>query len=77
LDSQISAISSLAYQTSENTQSIYSLNKEKNNIEDRLNKIQAGYIVQYANLNKLLFQLNSTSTNLGRALDSLAGMNSK
>jgi flagellar hook-associated protein 2 len=77
LDSQISAISSLAYQTSENTQSIYSLNKEKDLIEDRLKKVQAGYIVQYANLNKLLFQLNSTSTNLGSALDSLAGMNSK
>jgi flagellar capping protein FliD len=75
LDSQISAISSLAYQTSENTQSIYSLNKEKDNIEDRLNKIQAGYIVQYSNLNKLLFQLNSTSTNLGSALNSLTGTN--
>jgi flagellar hook-associated protein 2 len=76
LDSQISAISSLAYQTSESTQSIYSLNKEKDNIEDRLNKIQAGYIIQYSNLNKLLFQLNSASTNLGSALDSLKGMNS-
>jgi flagellar capping protein FliD len=77
LDSQISAISSLAYQTSENTQSIYSLNKEKDLIEDRLEKVQAGYIIQYSNLNKLLFQLNSTSTNLGSALDSLTGMNSK
>jgi flagellar hook-associated protein 2 len=77
LDSQISAISSLAYQTSESTQSISSLNKEKDLIEDRLEKIQAGYIIQYSNLNKLLFQLNSTSTNLGSALDSLTGMNSK
>jgi flagellar hook-associated protein 2 len=76
LDSQISAISSLAYQTSESTQSISSLNKEKDNIEDRLNKIQAGYIVQYSNLNKLLFQLNSTSTSLEGALDSLKNMNS-
>jgi flagellar capping protein FliD len=77
LDSQISAISSLAYQTSENTKSISSLNKEKDNIEDRLNKIQAGYIIQYSNLNKLLFQLNSTSTNLGSALDGLQEMNSE
>jgi flagellar capping protein FliD len=75
LDSQISSISSLAYQTSESTQSIASLNKDKDRIEDRLNKIQAGYIVQYANLNKLLFQLNSTSTSLGGALDSLKNMN--
>jgi flagellar hook-associated protein 2 len=77
LDSQISSISSLAYQTSESTQSIAALNKEKDQIEDRLEKIQAGYIVQYANLNKLLFQLNSTSTSLESALDSLTTMNSK
>jgi len=76
LDSQISSISSLAYQTSESTQSIATLNKEKDQIEDRLNKIQAGYIVQYSNLNKLLFQLNSTSNSLGSALDSLKNMNS-
>jgi flagellar hook-associated protein 2 len=77
LDSQISSISSLAYQTSESTQSIAALNKEKDQIEDRLDKIQAGYIVQYSNLNKLLFQLNSTSTSLESALDSLTTMNSK
>jgi flagellar hook-associated protein 2 len=77
LDGQISSISSLAYQTSESTQSIAALNKEKDQIEDRLEKIQAGYIVQYANLNKLLFQLNSTSTSLEGALDGLTGMNSK
>jgi len=71
LESQISSISSLAYQTSESSESIASLNKEKDQIEDRLGKIQAGYIVQYANLNKLLFQLNSTSNSLGSALDSL------
>jgi flagellar hook-associated protein 2 len=76
LDSQISSISSLAYQTSESTQSIASLNKEKDQIEDRLEKIQAGYIAQYSNLNKLLFQLNSTSTSLEGALDSLKNMNS-
>jgi flagellar capping protein FliD len=77
LDSQISSISSLAYQTSESSESIASLNKEKDQIEDRLEKIQAGYIVQYSNLNKLLFQLNSTSTSLESALDGLTGMNSK
>jgi len=77
LDSQISSISSLANQTNESTQSIASLNKEKAQIEDRLEKIQAGYIVQYSNLNKLLFQLNSTSTSLESALDGLTGMNSK
>jgi flagellar hook-associated protein 2 len=77
LDSQISSISSLADQTSENTQSVKSLNKEKDQIKARLDKIQAGYIVQYANLNKLLFQLNSTSSSLESALDGLTGMNSK
>jgi flagellar hook-associated protein 2 len=76
LDSQISSISSLAYQTSESTQSIASLNKEKAQIEERLDKIQAGYIAQYSNLNKLLFELNSTSTSLEGALDSLKNMNS-
>jgi flagellar hook-associated protein 2 len=76
LDSQISSISSLAYQTSESTQSITALNKEKAQIEERLEKIQAGYIAQYSNLNKLLFELNSTSTSLEGALDSLKNMNS-
>jgi flagellar hook-associated protein 2 len=76
LDSQISSISSLAYQTSESTQSIASLNKEKAQIEERLEKIQAGYIAQYSNLNKLLFELNSTSASLEGALDSLKNMNS-
>lgn len=71
LDSHISSISTLAYQITENNQSVMSLNEEKDEIEERLNKVQAGYIVQYANLNKLLFQLNSTSTSLGGALDSL------
>jgi flagellar hook-associated protein 2 len=75
LDSQISSISSLAYQTSESTQSIGSLNKEKAQIEERLEKIQAGYIAQYSNLNKLLFELNSTSASLEGALDSLTNMN--
>jgi flagellar capping protein FliD len=77
LDSQISSISSLAYQANESTQSIASLNKEKDRIEDRLDKVQAGYFVQYSNLNKLLFQLDSTSIGLESALDSLTGMNSK
>ena len=76
LDSQISSISSLAYQTSESTQSITALNKEKAQIEERLDKIQAGYIAQYSNLNKLLFELNSTSNSLEGALDSLKNMNS-
>jgi flagellar capping protein FliD len=53
------------------------LYKEKDQIKARLDKIQAGYIVQYANLNKLLFQLNSTSSSLESALDGLTGMNSK
>ena len=77
LAGHLSSISSLAYQTSDSTQSVASLNKEKDLIEDRLEKIQAGYIVQYSNLNKLLFQLNSTSTSLRSALDGLTNMNSK
>lgn len=75
LDSQINSIGTLADQISENNQSVMSLNEEKNQIEERLNKVQAGYIVHYANLNKLLFQLNSTSTSLGGALNSLKNMN--
>lgn len=53
---------------------INSLTKEKDNLQTRLNKIQENYIAQYSGLNALLFQLNSTSTNLGSALDALKNM---
>jgi flagellar capping protein FliD len=48
--------------------------KEKDNLQTRLNKIQDNYIAQYSGLNALLYQLNSTSTNLGSALTALTNM---
>ena len=71
LTSQMSSIGVLTNQTSSGAESLSSLNKEKDRLEERLNKIQAGYIAQYSNLNKLLFQLNSTSQSLTSALDGL------
>jgi flagellar capping protein FliD len=71
LKSQMSSIGVLTNQTSSGAESLSSLNKEKDRLEERLNKIQAGYIAQYSNLNKLLFQLNSTSQSLTSALDGL------
>jgi flagellar capping protein FliD len=71
LKSQMSSIGVLTNQTSSGAESLSSLNKEKDRLEERLNKIQAGYIAQYSNLNKLLFQLNSTSQSLSSALDGL------
>ena len=54
--------------------SINALSKEQDNLQTRLNKIQDSYIAQYSGLNALLFQLNSTSTNLGSALSALTNM---
>jgi len=71
LKSQKSSIGVLTNQTSSGAESLSSLNKEKDRLEERLNKIQAGYIAQYSNLNKLLFQLNLTSQSLTSALDGL------
>jgi flagellar hook-associated protein 2 len=71
LTSQMSSIGVLTNQTSSGAESLSSLNKEKDRLEERLNRIQAGYIAQYSNLNKLLFQLNSTSQSLTSALDGL------
>jgi len=71
LKSQMSSIGVLTNQASSGAESLTSLNKEKDRLEERLNKIQAGYIAQYSNLNKLLFQLNSTSQSLTSALDGL------
>ena len=71
LKSQMSSIGVLTNQTSSGAESLSSLNKEKDRLEERLNKIQAGYIAQYSNLNKLLFQLNSTSQSLTSVLDGL------
>lgn len=55
--------------------SVNSLTKEQENLQIRLNKIQENYIAQFSGLNALLFQLNSTSTSLGNALDSLKNLN--
>ena len=71
LKSQMSSIGVLTNQTSSGAESLSSLNKEKDRLEERLNKIKAGHIAQYSNLNKLLFQLNSTSQSLTSALDGL------
>jgi flagellar hook-associated protein 2 len=74
---QSSSLGTLAQEIKNESNQINSLTKEKENIQNRLNKVQESYIAQYSGLNALLFQLNSTSTSLGSALDSLKSMNSK
>ena len=64
----------LAQEMTIENNSINTLNKEQDNLQTRLNKIQDNYIAQYSGLNALLFQLNSTSTNLGNALNALNNM---
>ena len=52
--------------------------QKKNDLQDRLARVQQQYFVQYAALDALLFKLNSTSTSLKSAFDSLsASQNSK
>jgi flagellar capping protein FliD len=74
---QSSSLGALSQEIKNESNQITSLTKEKENIQNRLNKVQESYISQYSGLNALLFQLNSTSTSLGSALDSLTNMNSK
>ena len=64
----------LAQEMTIENNSINTLNKEQDNLQTRINKIQDNYIAQYSGLNALLFQLNSTSTNLGNALTALNNM---
>lgn len=73
---QSSSLGVLSQQIQNESNQVSSLTKEKENIQIRLNKVQESYIAQYSGLNALLFQLNSTSTSLGNALDSLTNMNS-
>lgn len=73
---QSSNIGALSQEIKNETTAINTLNKEKESIQNRLNKVQENYIAQYSGLNALLFQLNSTSTSLGSALDSLKNINS-
>jgi flagellar hook-associated protein 2 len=72
---QSSNIGALAQEIRNENNSVKTLTKEKENIQSRLNKVQENYIAQYSGLNALLFQLNSTSTSLGNALDTLKNMN--
>jgi len=74
---QSSSLGTLAQEIKNESNQINSLTKEKENIQNRLNKVQESYIAQYSGLNALLFQLNSTSSSLESALDSLTSMNSK
>jgi len=74
---QSSSLGTLAQEIKNETNQVSSLTKEKENIQNRLNKVQESYIAQYSGLNALLFQLNSTSSSLESALDSLTSMNSK
>ena len=73
---QSSSLGTLSQEIKNESNQINSLTKEKENIQNRLNKVQESYIAQYSGLNTLLFQLNSTSTSLGSALDSLTNMTS-
>jgi len=72
---QSSNIGALAQEIRNENNSVKTLTKEKENIQSRLNKVQENYIAQYSGLNALLFQLNSTSTSLGNALDTLKNLN--
>ena len=74
---QSSSLGTLAQEIKNENNQVNSLTKEKENIQNRLNKVQESYIAQYSGLNALLFQLNSTSSSLESALDSLTSMNSK
>lgn len=71
---QSSSIGAIANEIKEETKSVNRLTTEQSLLQERLNKIQDNYISQYSNLNALLFQLNSTSTNLASALTSLSNM---
>ncbi len=73
---QSSNIGALAQEIKNENASINTLNKEKESIQNRLKKVQENFIAQYSGLNALLFQLNSTSTSLGNALDGLKNLNS-
>ena len=72
---QSSNIGALSQEIRNENNSVNTLTKEKESIQSRLNKVQENYIAQYSGLNALLFQLNSTSTSLGNALDSLKNLN--
>jgi flagellar hook-associated protein 2 len=72
---QSSNIGALAQEIRNENNNVNTLTKEKESIQSRLNKVQENYIAQYSGLNALLFQLNSTSTSLGNALDSLKNLN--
>jgi flagellar hook-associated protein 2 len=72
---QSSNIGALAQEIRNENNSVNTLTKEKESIQSRLNKVQENYIAQYSGLNALLFQLNSTSTSLGNALDTLKNLN--
>jgi len=71
LDSQINSIGTLTDQINSGGSSLNDLNEEKSKLEERQNKIKASYIIQYSSLNKLLFELNSTSLSLSSALKGL------
>ena len=75
VSAQSSNLGALAQEIKNENASVNSLNKEKESIQNRLNKVQENYIAQYSGLNALLFQLNSTSTSLGSALDTLKNLN--
>jgi flagellar capping protein FliD len=74
IQAQSSSIGAISQEISAENSSVQSLQKEQQNLQDRLNKIQDSYIAQYSGLNALLFQLNSTSTNLASALTALTNM---
>ena len=74
IKAQSGSSGALAQEMAMENNSINDLNKEQENLQTRLNKIQDNYIAQYSGLNALLFQLNSTSSNLGSALGALTNM---
>jgi len=74
IKAQSSSIGAIAQEISAENTSVQTLQKEQQSLQDRLNKIQDAYIAQYSGLNALLYQLNSTSTNLASSLSALTNM---
>ncbi|QWD64619.1 flagellar filament capping protein FliD [Polynucleobacter sp. MWH-UH2A] len=55
--------------------SIADMQKKQADLQEQLNRKQTNYVNQYAALNALLFQLNSTSTSLASALAAVTNIN--
>ena len=62
-------------QVSNKNQAISNLQKRQSNLENKLILVQQRYTDQYSRLNKLLYELDSTSKSLTSSLTALTNMN--